>query len=80
MKTVQLSELKEQLLLAENQALAVQHKGKLLGYFYPIPQNQTEVNAMWERLEKAIERVVEETGLDEEELVAVFAPKKHQES
>jgi hypothetical protein len=79
MKTVQLSELEEQLFLAENQALAVQHKGKLVGYFYPIPQDQTEVNAIWERLEKAIERVMEETGLDEEELVAALAPKKHQE-
>ena len=77
MKTVELSELKEKVPLAGNEPLAVEHDGKLLGYFYPKPQkNQAEVDALWERLEKVVERVMEETGLDEEGLVETLAPNK----
>jgi len=77
MKSIELSKLKEQVLLTEHEALTVEHNGKLLGYFYPVKtKDQAEVDALWERLEKAVERVMAETGLDEEGLVEALAPRK----
>lgn len=77
MKTVDLNDLKKELLLTEQEALAIEHNGTLLGYFYPKnPKNQAEADALWERLDKAVERVMAETGLDEEGLVEALAPKK----
>ncbi|MBC6478247.1 MAG: hypothetical protein GDA56_11140 [Hormoscilla sp. GM7CHS1pb] len=35
-----------------------------------------EVDALWERWEKVLNRVMAETGLDEEGLVEALAPKK----
>ncbi len=77
MKSIELTNLKEQVLLTENEALAVEHNGKLLGYFYPVKtKDKAEVDALWERFEKAVERVMAETGLDEEGLVEALAPRK----
>lgn len=77
MKKVELHELQEQVLLAGKSAIEVLHNGKLLGYFYPVvQQDPAEVDALWERWEKAVERVMEETGLDEKGLVEALAPKK----
>ena len=76
MRSVELNELKEQVLLAGNEALAIRHHGKLLGYFYPVVQDQAEVDAAWNRLERAVEQVMAETGLDEEGLVQVLVPNQ----
>lgn len=75
MKKVELGELKEQLLSAGREALCVEHDGKLLGYFYPV-SSEVEVEAAWERLNKATKRVMEETGLDEESLVQALTSSK----
>ena len=65
------------MLLTGKEALSVEYNGRLLGYFYPgVQQNKEEVDALWERFEKALEQVMEETGLDEEGLVETLAPKK----
>ncbi|NEQ74798.1 MAG: hypothetical protein F6K23_18165 [Okeania sp. SIO2C9] len=77
MKKVELHQLQTEILIARKEALAIENHGKLLGYFYPIVQkNKVEVDALWERLDKAVERVIVETGLDEEGLVEALAPKK----
>ncbi|MBC6424410.1 MAG: hypothetical protein GDA38_25230 [Hormoscilla sp. SP12CHS1] len=77
MKKVELHELQEQMLLAGKAGLEVQQNGKLLGYFYPVlQQDKAEVDALWERWEKVLDRVMAETGLDEEGLVEALAPKK----
>jgi len=76
-KTVELSDLKEKLLLAEQEALAVEHNGKLLGYFYPkSPKNQAEADDLWERLDKALDRAAAESGMDREALIDTLDPTK----
>ncbi|MBO1349982.1 MAG: hypothetical protein EBE86_022555 [Hormoscilla sp. GUM202] len=55
----------------------MQQNGKLLGYFYPVlQQDKAEVDALWKRWEKVLDQVMAETGLDEEGLVEALAPKK----
>lgn len=76
MKTVDLSELQKQILLTHPEALVITHNGKFIGHFYPKPLNQADINHLWERLDKATQRVMEETGLNEEGLVEALAPKK----
>jgi hypothetical protein len=76
MKSIKASQLQEEVLLAAKEALSVEHNGKLLGYFYPVPQDEAEIDDVWERLDKAVERVMKETGLDEEGLVEALAPRK----
>lgn len=76
MRTIELSELQKEVLLTHTEALTVTHNGKIIGHFYQVPQNQAEIDQLWERLEKATQRLMEETGLDEEGLVEALAPKK----
>jgi hypothetical protein len=76
MKSIKASQLQEEVLLAAKEALSVEHNGKLLGHFYPVPQDEAEIDDVWERLDKAVERVMKETGLDEEGLVEALAPRK----
>ncbi len=79
MKKVQLNDLPLQV-LAGQEALEVEHEGKLLGYFYPVRQRDTAADdELWDRWEKILDRVKEETGLDEEGLVAALAPKKEKQ-
>jgi len=77
MKSIELSKLKEQVLLTEHEPLAVEHKGKLLGYFYPVKtQDKSEVDALWERLDKALNRAAAESGMDREALIDALDPSK----
>lgn len=76
MRSIEASQLQEEVLLAAKEALSVEHNGKLLGHFYPVPQDEAEIDDVWERLDKAVERVMKETGLDEEGLVEALAPRK----
>ncbi|MGF1479696.1 MAG: hypothetical protein ACFB4I_09415, partial [Cyanophyceae cyanobacterium] len=75
MKTVTLDELKEQVLSAEHEALAIEHRGQLVGYFYPA-SSEAEVKAATERLHKATNEVMQETGWSEEELVQAMSNKR----
>ncbi len=68
MKTVKLSELEKLALLAGKESLSVEHKGKLIGYYYPVVDQQEVDRAAFE-LEKALEQVRAETGWNEDELV-----------
>ncbi|MEC4983852.1 MAG: hypothetical protein SAJ37_13340 [Oscillatoria sp. PMC 1068.18] len=75
MKKIKLSQLTEKLLLGVNEALCVEHEGKMLGYFYPVLHEQAEVDAAYQRLQNAVEQVTKETGLDEEGLVQALTSK-----
>lgn len=78
MKTVELNQLIEQVLITDKEALAVEQNGKLLGYFYPVPQekDKAEIDALWERLDKALDRAAAESGMDREALIDVLDPTK----
>ena len=69
MKTVQVNEFAKIVISEEKEALRVEKNGQLLGYFYPVLRSQTEIDAVWERMEQATEKVMQETGMDEETLV-----------
>ena len=76
MKKVELHELQEQVLVAGKGALEVQHHGKLLGYFYPVvQQDKAEVDALWERLDKVLDRAAAESGMDREALIDALDPR-----
>jgi hypothetical protein len=77
MKTIDITQLQQELQSATGEPYAVEDNGELVGYFYPAKRKRNkELDADWERLEKAIERVMKETGLDEEGLVRELAPTK----
>lgn len=71
MKTVKLSELEKRVLLAQKEALSVEHNGQLVGYYYPVVDHQ-EVKRAKEELDLIMEKVLSETGLTEEEYVEAF--------
>ncbi|MEC4805738.1 MAG: hypothetical protein SAJ12_13555 [Jaaginema sp. PMC 1079.18] len=66
MKTVELRELKEQLLAVKQEAIAVEHNGKLLGYFYPIEPESTENDdfALWDCWEQVLDQVGEDATIE----------------
>ncbi|NEP42073.1 MAG: hypothetical protein F6K35_23765 [Okeania sp. SIO2H7] len=48
-----------------------------MGYFYPVVKlDKASSDALWEKWEKILDRVMAATGLDEEGLVEALAPKK----
>ncbi len=66
MKKIELNQLQTEALIVGKEAFYLQQNGKLLGYFYPVSDhNKAEFDALWKRLDKAVERVMAETGLDE---------------
>lgn len=75
MKTIDISQLQQELQSATDEPYAVEDNRELVGYFYPAKKKRNpEVDTDWERLETIIERVMKETGLDEEGLVSELAP------
>lgn len=76
MKSIEASQLQEKLLLAATETLSVEQNGKLLGYFYPAPQDEGEIDAVWERLDRALERAVTESGMDREALIDALDTSK----
>lgn len=76
MKNIKLNQLSEQMLLANNEALSVEHNGKLLGYFYPASLQSVEVDAVWERLDQVLAQAVAESGIDREALIDALDPSQ----
>lgn len=66
MKTVELRELKEQLLAVAQEALAVEHNGELLGYFYPVEPETPENDpiAVWDCWEQVLDQVSEDAVVE----------------
>lgn len=62
MKTVELRELKEQLLALKQEAIAVEHNGELLGHFYPIESEtpKDDDSALWDCWEQVLDQVGED--------------------
>ena len=77
MKSIEVSDLKEQVLLADNEALSIEHKGKVLGYFYPVKtKDLAQIEALWERLDAVLEQAATESGMDREALIDALDPSK----
>ena len=71
MKTAELNQLTEAILHTEKEAITVFHEGKVIGYFYPM-NDLAEVSETKAELVNVLDKVMEETGWDEEELVKAF--------
>ena len=64
-------------LLASGETMLVERHGHPVGYFIPVKQrDEAEIEAAMERLERAVERAMEESGLTEDELADLFTIKR----
>ncbi|MDJ0842969.1 hypothetical protein [Crocosphaera sp.] len=78
MKTVQVDEINSHLLSQENEPIAIESKGHLLGYFYPASYktSSSDMDEKWERLEKIINQAAKESNLDPDVLMDVLDPSQ----
>ena len=77
-KTVQIDDINSDLLSQVDEAIAIEYKGHLLGYFYPASDKQSspDMDEKWERLDKVINQAAKETNLDADALIDVLDPSK----
>lgn len=71
MKIVKLNELSKQALLTLKEPLTLEHDGIPVGYYYPVINHQ-EVKKAKEELDSIMDKVLDKTGLTEEEYVEQF--------
>ena len=58
-------------LLAGDEKLVIERHGQPIGYYIPVQRrNQAEIQRRMEALEKAVNEVLRETGMTEDEMVA----------
>jgi hypothetical protein len=71
MKSIKLSNLENLALSMPKEPLSIENEGKLLGYYYPVIDHQ-QVKKTKEELDSIMNRVLAETGLTEEQYLAIF--------
>ncbi len=59
-------------LLASGETMLIERHGHPVGYFIPIRQKEEVADAAIQRLAEAVEQVLNETGLGEDELAELF--------
>jgi len=78
MKKAELNQLTQAILHSQKEAITVIHEGKVIGYFYP--NNDLEsVSETKHELASVLDKVMEETGLNEAELVKAFTEETKSE-
>ena len=78
MKKAELNQLTEAILHSQKEAITVFHEGKVIGYFYPM-NDLDSVSETKDELANVLDKVMEQTGWDEEELVKAFAEETESE-
>ena len=78
MKTVQIDDINSDLLSQTNEAISIEWKGHLLGYYYPASYqlSSPDMDEKWERLDKVMNQAAKETNLDADALIDVLDPSK----
>ena len=78
MKTVQVGEINSHLLSQENEPIAIESEGHLLGYFYPASYQplSSDMIEKWKKLDKIISQAAKESQLDPELLIDVLDPSQ----
>ncbi len=78
MKTVQVDKINPNILRQENEPIAIEHKGNLLGYFYPVSYqpSSSDMTEKWEKLEEIIEQAAKESDLAPEVLIDILDPSQ----
>jgi antitoxin (DNA-binding transcriptional repressor) of toxin-antitoxin stability system len=62
--------------LSGQETIAVNRHGKVIGFYIPLARDEDEVRTAVAKLGNAVEKVLAESGMSEEELSAAFSPKK----
>ncbi|MDJ0580701.1 hypothetical protein [Crocosphaera sp.] len=71
MKTIQLNDLKKDALLTQKEPIAIEYNNKIVGYYNPVINFQ-EAKKAKEELDNIMEKVLEKTGVTEEEYLSMF--------
>jgi antitoxin (DNA-binding transcriptional repressor) of toxin-antitoxin stability system len=58
--------------LAGPEPVAVNRHGKVIGFYIPLRRDEDEVRHAVAQLSKAVEQVIDETGISEDELAGLF--------
>jgi hypothetical protein len=77
MKSIDISNLQEQVLSVEDEPLCVERDGRVVGFFYPVktkPRQQTD--ELWERLDAVLDRAAAESGMDRDAFIDAIDPSK----
>jgi hypothetical protein len=62
--------------LAGDEVLAIERHGQPIGFYIPTPSPAPDLAQALERLEQTVRRVVDETGISEEELSRLYDPSR----
>ncbi len=58
--------------LAGPEIVAVNRHGRVIGFYVPLKRDEDEVRRAVAQLGQAVEQVLDETGMSEEELAGIF--------
>jgi hypothetical protein len=62
--------------LAGPETVAVNRHGRVIGFYIPLKRDEDEVRRAVAQLGQAVERVLDETGMTEDELASLFDMRK----
>ena len=80
MRTVGISQFRDNAttLMKLGETIRIERNGKSIGFFVPVPtpnHNRAEIIESYDRVGEVVGRVLQITGLTEEELVRAIAPE-----
>lgn len=83
MRSVGVREFRDQAttLMKLGETIRIERHGKPVGFFVPVPSpkhDRREINESLDQLGDVVERVLAQTGLDEEDLVRALVPEDKQ--
>ncbi len=83
MRSVGVREFRDQAttLMKLGETIRIERHGKPVGFFVPVPtpkHDRREIDESLDRVGEVVERVLAQTGLDEEDLVRALVPEDHQ--
>ena len=83
MRSVGVREFRDQAttLMKLGETIRIDRHGKPVGFFVPVPtpkHDRREIDESLDRVGEVVERVLAQTGLDEEDLVRALVPEDHQ--
>ena len=62
--------------LSGTETVAVSKHGRIIGFYIPLERDEDEVRRAIDDLGKAVNQVLQETGMNEEELIDLLGLKK----
>ncbi|WP_420618969.1 type II toxin-antitoxin system Phd/YefM family antitoxin [Candidatus Poriferisocius sp.] len=83
MRSVGVREFRDQAttLMKLGETIRIERHGKPVGFFVPVPKpkhNRREIDESLDRVGEVVERVLAQTGLNEEDLVRALVPEDQQ--